>query len=41
MSGITIPSCDGGSVAISSMHFPDDWSLEEQVSTATNESAND
>jgi hypothetical protein len=38
MSGITIPSCDGGSVAISSMHFPDDWSLEEQVSTVANES---
>jgi NAD(P)-dependent dehydrogenase (short-subunit alcohol dehydrogenase family) len=31
MSGITIPSCDGGSVAISSMHFPDDWSLEGQL----------
>jgi NAD(P)-dependent dehydrogenase (short-subunit alcohol dehydrogenase family) len=32
MSGLTIPSCDGGSIAISSMHFPEDWSLEEQVS---------
>jgi NAD(P)-dependent dehydrogenase (short-subunit alcohol dehydrogenase family) len=41
MSGITIPSCDGGSIAISSMHFPDDWSLEEQVSTVANESGTD
>jgi NAD(P)-dependent dehydrogenase (short-subunit alcohol dehydrogenase family) len=31
VSGITIPSCDGGSVAITSMHFPDGWDLEEQV----------
>jgi hypothetical protein len=34
MSGLTIPSCDGGSIAISSMHFPEDWSLEEQVGGA-------
>jgi NAD(P)-dependent dehydrogenase (short-subunit alcohol dehydrogenase family) len=31
VSGITIPSCDGGSVAITSMHFPDGWNLEDQV----------
>jgi NAD(P)-dependent dehydrogenase (short-subunit alcohol dehydrogenase family) len=41
MSGITIPSCDGGSVAISSMHFPDDWSLEEQISTVASEGPDD
>jgi NAD(P)-dependent dehydrogenase (short-subunit alcohol dehydrogenase family) len=41
MSGITIPSCDGGSVAISSMHFPDDWSLEEQVAAVPSEATVD
>jgi NAD(P)-dependent dehydrogenase (short-subunit alcohol dehydrogenase family) len=41
MSGITIPSCDGGSVAISSMHFPDDWSLEEQVAAVPGEATVD
>jgi NAD(P)-dependent dehydrogenase (short-subunit alcohol dehydrogenase family) len=32
MSGIVIPSCDGGSFARSSIPFPDEWSLEDQVS---------
>lgn len=32
MSGIVIPSCDGGSFARTSIAFPDEWSLEEQVS---------
>jgi len=35
LSGITIPSCDGGSVAITSMHFPDNWTLDGQVAGLT------
>ncbi len=31
MSGIVIPSCDGGSFARTSIPFPEDWSLEDQV----------
>jgi hypothetical protein len=31
MSGVVIPSCDGGSFARTSIPFPDDWSLEDQV----------
>ena len=31
MSGVVIPSCDGGSFARTSIPFPDNWSLEQQV----------
>jgi len=31
MSGVVIPSCDGGSFARTSIAFPDEWSLEDQV----------
>jgi NAD(P)-dependent dehydrogenase (short-subunit alcohol dehydrogenase family) len=31
MSGLVIPSCDGGSLARTSIPFPDNWSLEQQV----------
>ncbi len=31
MSGVVIPSCDGGSFARSSIPFPDSWSLDEEV----------
>jgi NAD(P)-dependent dehydrogenase (short-subunit alcohol dehydrogenase family) len=31
MSGVLIPSCDGGSFARTSIPFPDNWSLEQQV----------
>jgi NAD(P)-dependent dehydrogenase (short-subunit alcohol dehydrogenase family) len=39
MSGIVIPSCDGGSFAITSIPFPKTWSLEEMVSPALNHPA--
>jgi NAD(P)-dependent dehydrogenase (short-subunit alcohol dehydrogenase family) len=32
MSGLTIPSCDGGNFARTSIHFPETWTLEDQVS---------
>ncbi len=32
MSGITIPSCDGGSFSRTSIVFPETWSLEDEVS---------
>jgi NAD(P)-dependent dehydrogenase (short-subunit alcohol dehydrogenase family) len=31
MSGIVIPSCDGGNFARTSIVFPDNWSLEDEV----------
>jgi NAD(P)-dependent dehydrogenase (short-subunit alcohol dehydrogenase family) len=31
MSGITIPSCDGGNFARTSIPLPDNWSLEDQI----------
>jgi NAD(P)-dependent dehydrogenase (short-subunit alcohol dehydrogenase family) len=31
MSGIVIPSCDGGSFARTSIVFPENWTLEDQV----------
>jgi NAD(P)-dependent dehydrogenase (short-subunit alcohol dehydrogenase family) len=31
MSGLTIPSCDGGSFARTSIPFPENWTLENQV----------
>lgn len=31
MSGITIPSCDGGNFARTSIVFPETWSLEDEV----------
>jgi NAD(P)-dependent dehydrogenase (short-subunit alcohol dehydrogenase family) len=31
MSGVVIPSCDGGSFARSSIPFPDNWSLENEA----------
>jgi NAD(P)-dependent dehydrogenase (short-subunit alcohol dehydrogenase family) len=31
MSGVVIPSCDGGSFARSSIAFPEEWSLDDQV----------
>jgi hypothetical protein len=31
MSGVVIPSCDGGNFARSSIVFPDQWSLDEEV----------
>lgn len=31
MSGVMIPSCDGGSFARTSIPFPEQWSLEDQV----------
>jgi NAD(P)-dependent dehydrogenase (short-subunit alcohol dehydrogenase family) len=31
MSGVLIPSCDGGSFARSSIAFPEEWSLDDQV----------
>jgi NAD(P)-dependent dehydrogenase (short-subunit alcohol dehydrogenase family) len=31
MSGVVIPSCDGGSFARTSIPFPDEWSLEQEV----------
>lgn len=31
MSGVVIPSCDGGNFARTSIPFPDDWSLEDQA----------
>lgn len=31
MSGVVIPSCDGGSFARTSIPFPDDWSLARQT----------
>jgi len=31
MSGLVIPSCDGGSLARTSIPFPDNWSLEQQL----------
>lgn len=31
MSGVVIPSCDGGSFARTSIGFPEEWSLDEQV----------
>jgi NAD(P)-dependent dehydrogenase (short-subunit alcohol dehydrogenase family) len=34
MSGIIIPSCDGGSSALTSIPFPDKWSLEEMAAPA-------
>jgi NAD(P)-dependent dehydrogenase (short-subunit alcohol dehydrogenase family) len=34
MSGITIPSCDGGSFARTSIVFPEDWSLENEAPRA-------
>ena len=35
MSGVTIPSCDGGSFARTSIPIPESWSLEEQVPSTT------
>jgi NAD(P)-dependent dehydrogenase (short-subunit alcohol dehydrogenase family) len=32
MSGVVIPSCDGGSFAVTSIPFPDDWTLEGLIS---------
>jgi NAD(P)-dependent dehydrogenase (short-subunit alcohol dehydrogenase family) len=34
MSGIIIPSCDGGSFALTSIPFPEKWSLEEMAAPA-------
>jgi NAD(P)-dependent dehydrogenase (short-subunit alcohol dehydrogenase family) len=34
MSGIVIPSCDGGSFALTSIPFPEKWSLEEMAAPA-------
>jgi NAD(P)-dependent dehydrogenase (short-subunit alcohol dehydrogenase family) len=34
MSGVIIPSCDGGSFAMTSIPFPDRWSLEEMAAPA-------
>ena len=31
MSGVVIPSCDGGSFARTSIPIPESWSLEQQV----------
>ena len=31
MSGVIIPSCDGGSFARTSIPIPENWSLEDQV----------
>jgi hypothetical protein len=31
MSGILIPSCDGGSFARTSIPIPENWTLEDQV----------
>jgi len=32
MSGVVIPSCDGGSFARTSIAFPETWSLDTEVS---------
>jgi NAD(P)-dependent dehydrogenase (short-subunit alcohol dehydrogenase family) len=32
ISGVTIPSCDGGNFARTSIPFPEEWSLEDEVS---------
>ena len=34
LSGVTIPSCDGGSFARTSIPIPESWSLEQQVPTS-------
>jgi NAD(P)-dependent dehydrogenase (short-subunit alcohol dehydrogenase family) len=37
MSGIIIPSCDGGNFAMTSIPFPDAWSMDEMVAPALDE----
>lgn len=34
MSGVVIPACDGGNFAMTSIPFPDKWSLEEMTASA-------
>jgi NAD(P)-dependent dehydrogenase (short-subunit alcohol dehydrogenase family) len=34
MSGIVIPACDGGNFSMTSIPFPQDWSLDEMVKPA-------
>jgi NAD(P)-dependent dehydrogenase (short-subunit alcohol dehydrogenase family) len=34
MSGLVIPACDGGNFAMTSIRFPDQWSLEEMAAPA-------
>jgi NAD(P)-dependent dehydrogenase (short-subunit alcohol dehydrogenase family) len=36
MSGVTIPSCDGGNFAMTSIPFPDNWNLQDMVGTELN-----
>jgi NAD(P)-dependent dehydrogenase (short-subunit alcohol dehydrogenase family) len=35
MSGLVIPACDGGNFAMTSIRFPDQWSLEEMAAPAS------
>ena len=34
LSGVTIPSCDGGSFARTSIPIPEAWALDQQVATS-------
>jgi NAD(P)-dependent dehydrogenase (short-subunit alcohol dehydrogenase family) len=39
MSGLIIPSCDGGNFAMTSIPFPDRWTMEEMVAPALDETS--